>query len=232
MSEIISAAVLLILIMDPLGNLPIFMSVLKHTEPKRRRAIMIRELLIALLVMFIFLFAGEKILAFLNLRAETVSISGGIILFLIAIKMIFPSAEGSSSGLPAGEEPFIVPLAIPLVAGPTILATLMLLSHQYPNQMSHLVIALLIAWGGTFIILLQSSLFLRLLGEKGGKRAGTPHGADSGHDGNADVPGRDPGVDEGMTFSLSLWERASGRKGRILAGWRLRLTRPTTALVP
>ena len=143
MSEIISAAVLLILIMDPLGNLPIFMSVLKHTEPKRRRAIMIRELLIALLVMFIFLFAGEKILAFLNLRAETVSISGGIILFLIAIKMIFPSAEGSSSGLPAGEEPFIVPLAIPLVAGPTILATLMLLSHQYPNQMSHLVIALL-----------------------------------------------------------------------------------------
>jgi small neutral amino acid transporter SnatA (MarC family) len=113
-----------------LGNLPIFMSVLKHTEPKRRRAIMIRELLIALGVMFIFLFAGEKILAFLNLRAETVSISGGIILFLIAIKMIFPSAEGSSSGLPAGEEPFIVPLAIPLVAGPTILATLMLLSHQ------------------------------------------------------------------------------------------------------
>ncbi len=103
----------------------------------------------------------------LSLRAETVSISGGIILFLIAIKMIFPSASGNSSGLPAGEEPFIVPLAIPLVAGPTILATLMLLSHQYPNQMGHLVIALLLAWGGTFVILLQSSLFLRLLGEKG-----------------------------------------------------------------
>ena len=152
MNEIISAAVLLILIMDPLGNLPIFMSVLKHTEPKRRRAIMVRELLIALLVlMLVFLFAGENILAFLNLRAETVSISGGIILFLIAIKMIFPSASGNSSGLPAGEEPFIVPLAIPLVAGPTILATLMLLSHQYPNQMGHLVIALLLAWGGTFL---------------------------------------------------------------------------------
>ncbi len=98
MNEIISAAVLLILIMDPLGNLPIFMSVLKHTEPKRRRAIMVRELLIALLVMLVFLFAGEKILAFLSLRAETVSISGGIILFLIAIKMIFPSASGNSSG--------------------------------------------------------------------------------------------------------------------------------------
>ena len=95
MNEIISATVLLILIMDPLGNLPIFMSVLKHTEPKRRRAIMVRELLIALLVMLVFLFAGEKILAFLSLRAETVSISGGIILFLIAIKMIFPSASGN-----------------------------------------------------------------------------------------------------------------------------------------
>lgn len=144
MNEIISAAVLLILIMDPLGNLPIFMSVLKHTEPKRRRAIMVRVAYCSL-VMLVFLFAGEKILAFLSLRAETVSISGGIILFLIAIKMIFPSASGNSSGLPAGEEPFIVPLAIPLVAGPTILATLMLLSHQYPNQMGHLVIALLLA---------------------------------------------------------------------------------------
>ncbi|MTD37334.1 YhgN family NAAT transporter [Erwinia sp. CPCC 100877] len=167
MNEIISAAVLLILIMDPLGNLPIFMSVLKHTEPKRRRAIMIRELSIALLLMLIFLFAGENILGFLNLRAETVSISGGIILFLIAIRMIFPGQEGNASGLPAGEEPFIVPLAIPLLAGPTLLATLMLLSHQYPGQMGKLVIALLVAWGGTALILLQSSLFLRLLGEKG-----------------------------------------------------------------
>lgn len=167
MNEIITATVLLFLIMDPLGNLPIFMSILKHTEPKRRRAIMIRELLIALAIMLIFLFAGEKILSFLNLRAETVSISGGIILFLIAIKMIFPGNEGNATGLPAGEEPFIVPLAIPLVAGPSLLATLMLLSHQYPHQMGHLVVALMLAWGGTVAILLQSSLFLRLLGEKG-----------------------------------------------------------------
>lgn len=112
MTEMISATVLLFLIMDPLGNLPIFMSVLKHLEPRRRRVVLIRELLIALLLMLIFLFAGEKILAFLNLRTETVSISGGIILFLIAIKMIFPSQEGNSSGLSAGEEPFLVPLAI------------------------------------------------------------------------------------------------------------------------
>lgn len=167
MTEMISATVLLFLIMDPLGNLPIFMSVLKHLEPRRRRVVLIRELLIALLLMLIFLFAGEKILAFLNLRTETVSISGGIILFLIAIKMIFPSQEGNSSGLSAGEDPFLVPLAIPLVAGPSILAALMLLSHQYPHQLPHLVAALLIAWGLSAAILLMSNLFLRLLGSKG-----------------------------------------------------------------
>ncbi|MCP2230969.1 YhgN family NAAT transporter [Erwinia aphidicola] len=167
MTEMISATILLLLIMDPLGNLPIFMSVLKHLEPKRRRMVLMREMLIALLIMLLFLFAGEKILSFLNLRTETVSISGGIILFLIAIKMIFPGQESSSSGLSAGEEPFLVPLAIPLVAGPSLLATLMLLSHQYPHQMGHLVGALLIAWGATVAILLLSGLFLRLLGDKG-----------------------------------------------------------------
>ncbi|MFP9461035.1 YhgN family NAAT transporter [Pectobacterium brasiliense] len=167
MTEMISATVLLLLIMDPLGNLPIFMSVLKHLAPKRRRVVLIREMLIALGLMLIFLFAGERILAFLNLRTETVSISGGIVLFLIAIRMIFPSQEGNSSGLPAGEEPFLVPMAIPLVAGPSILAALMLLSHQYPNQLPHLTLALFIAWTISFIILLMSDVFLRLLGEKG-----------------------------------------------------------------
>ena len=133
MTEMIAATVLLFLIMDPLGNLPIFMSVLKHLEPKRRRVVLIRELLIALILMLIFLFAGEKILAFLNLRTETVSISGGIILFLIAIKMIFPTPESNVTGLSAGEEPFLVPLAIPLVAGPSILAAgsaLMVKEHR------------------------------------------------------------------------------------------------------
>ncbi len=167
MTEMISATILLLLIMDPLGNLPIFMSVLKHLEPKRRRVVVVREMLIALVIMLLFLFTGEKMLAFLNLRTETVSISGGIILFLIAIKMIFPSSENNNSGLSAGEEPFLVPLAIPLVAGPSLLATLMLLSHQYPHQMGHLVSALLIAWGVSAVILLLSGLFLRLLGDKG-----------------------------------------------------------------
>jgi len=152
--------------MDPLGNLPIFMTVLKHLEAKRQRIIIIREMVIALIVMLLFLFVGEKILIILNLKTETVSISGGIILFLIAIKMIFPSEE-NNNGVSSDEEPFLVPLAIPLVAGPSLLATLMLLSHQYLHDMSYLVLSLLIAWCFTMIILLLSGLFLKLFGAKG-----------------------------------------------------------------
>jgi multiple antibiotic resistance protein len=85
-----SAAVMLFLIMDPLGNLPIFMSVLKMIEPKRRRFILVRELLFALVILYVFLFSGQAVLDFLNVKQETVSIAGGIILFLIALKMIFP----------------------------------------------------------------------------------------------------------------------------------------------
>ncbi|MCU4136788.1 YhgN family NAAT transporter [Buchnera aphidicola (Sitobion miscanthi)] len=167
MTEIISTTILLILIMDPLGNLPIFMTILKHLEEKRRRIVVIREMIIALIIMLIFLFVGEKILIILNLKTETVSISGGIILFLIAIKMIFPSEDSKSNEVSSYEEPFLVPLAIPLVAGPSLLATLMLLSHQYLHHMSYLIGSLLIAWCFTVIILLSSGLFLKLFGSKG-----------------------------------------------------------------
>ncbi len=164
--EIISAAVMLFLIMDPLGNLPIFLSILKHIDKKRRRTVMIRELLIALFVMLLFLFLGEQILGFLNLKQEAVSIAGGIILFLIAIKMIFPS-EGGLTGLAVGEEPFIVPMAIPLLAGPSILAALLLLAHQNPDKMLEWSIALIIAWAVSAFILMFYEAFNRILGEKG-----------------------------------------------------------------
>lgn len=167
MTEIISTTILLILIMDPLGNLPIFMTILKHLEEKRRRIVVIREMIIALIIMLLFLFVGEKILIVLNLKTETVSISGGIILFLIAIKMIFPSEDNKNNEVSSYEEPFLVPLAIPLVAGPSLLATLMLLAHQYLHHISYLVGSLLIAWCVTVIILLLSGLFLKLFGSKG-----------------------------------------------------------------
>jgi multiple antibiotic resistance protein len=161
-----SAAVMLFLIMDPLGNLPIFSSILRHIEPKKRRRVLIRELVFALIIMMSFLFAGEAILNFLNLRTESVSIAGGIILFLIAIRMIFPQ-PGGVVGLAAGEEPFIVPMAIPLMAGPSVLAALILLAHTDSDRMLDWTIALLAAWGVSAVILLFYKVFTKVLGEKG-----------------------------------------------------------------
>ncbi|ENN9981869.1 YhgN family NAAT transporter [Vibrio vulnificus] len=164
--DILAAATMLFLIMDPLGNLPIVLSILKHIDAKRRRKVLIRELLFALLILMLFLFAGQSIMKFLQVEPETLSISGGIILFIIAIKMIFPSA-GSITGLAAGEEPFIVPMAIPMIAGPSVIAALLLLSSQHPNNLTDLSIAVLIAWFATFIILMFYSFFHRILGERG-----------------------------------------------------------------
>ncbi|MEC9259938.1 MAG: YhgN family NAAT transporter [Pseudomonadota bacterium] len=162
-----SAAVMLFLIMDPLGNLPIFMSVLKMIEPKRRRFILVRELLFALVILYVFLFSGQAVLDFLNVKQETVSIAGGIILFLIALKMIFPVKGASPIGLAAGEEPYIVPLAIPLIAGPSTLAALILLSNQSPDRMGDWALALGAAWIVSAAILLFSGVFHRILGERG-----------------------------------------------------------------
>ncbi|USS94028.1 YhgN family NAAT transporter [Buchnera aphidicola] len=166
MKKIISTTTLLILIMDPLGNLPIFIAILKNINSKRRRLILIREMLVALFIMVIFLFSGENILKLLNLKTETVSIAGGIILFFIAIKMIFPDKKKNNNPKLPQEEPFLVPLAIPLVAGPSVLATLMLLSHQNPQTINSLFLSLLISWIVTLIILLMSEIFLNFFGEK------------------------------------------------------------------
>ncbi|MED5525318.1 MAG: YhgN family NAAT transporter [Pseudomonadota bacterium] len=164
--DFFAAAVTLFLIMDPLGNMPVFISILKHLPPKRRRLILIRELCLALIIMLVFLFGGDTVLHFMGLKQESVSIAGGIILFLIAIKMIFPS-PGGLTGLAVGEEPFLVPMAIPLMAGPSILASLILMSNQVPNQLGLLTLALVGAWAVNAAILLCSEVLMKVLGERG-----------------------------------------------------------------
>lgn len=161
-----SAAITLILIMDPLGNLPVFMSVLKSIEPKRRKIVLARELLFSLIIMFTFLFSGQAVLDFLNVRQESVSIAGGIILFLIGLKMIFPQ-PGGITGLPSGQEPFIVPLAIPMIAGPSVLAALILLANQDHSRMLDWSMALGGAWLFSATILMLSGTIHRILGERG-----------------------------------------------------------------
>jgi multiple antibiotic resistance protein len=163
--KIFAAVMTLLLVMDPLGNVPIFLSVLKHVKPERRSRILVREVVIAYVVLLVFFFLGTYLLRLLSLQEETISIAGGIVLFLIALRMIFPPESGRLGETPEGE-PFIVPLAIPLTAGPSALATLLLLRSGRESTVN-LLMAVTIAWAVCATILLSSNLLYRLLKERG-----------------------------------------------------------------
>ena len=162
---ILSAALLLFLILDPLGNIPVFLSLLKPLAPRRQRVVLVRELLIALGVLMAFLWGGKYALELMHLRQESVAIAGGIVLFLIGIRMIFPRPEGLMGAVPDGE-PFIVPMAIPLVAGPSGMAAVMLMGSNEPDRLGEWSLALLLAWGATAAILMCSTLLYKLLGQR------------------------------------------------------------------
>ena len=162
---ILSAALLLFLILDPLGNIPVFLSLLKPLPAKRQRIVLRRELLIALAVLMAFLWGGKYALELMHLRQESVSIAGGIVLFLIGIRMIFPRPEGLMGAVPDGE-PFIVPMAIPLVAGPSGMAAVMLMGSNEPDRLGEWSLALLLAWGATAAILMSATLLYKLLGAR------------------------------------------------------------------
>lgn len=162
---ILSAALLLFLILDPLGNIPVFLSMLRRLEPRRQRIVLARELLIALGVLMLFLWAGKYALEVMHLRQESVSIAGGIVLFLIGIRMIFPPPEGLMGDIPGGE-PFIVPMAIPLVAGPSGMAAVMLMGSKEPDRLLDWSLALLLAWAATAAILFSATSLYRLLGSR------------------------------------------------------------------
>ena len=160
-----SAAILLFLVMDPLGNVPLFVTALERVAPERRTRVLVRELVIALVALLAFLFFGRAVVGLLGIREESISIAGGIVLFLISLRMLFPAPGGAAEG-PAGE-PFVVPLAIPLVAGPSALATLLLLAGQEGARPALLAGALVAAWVASAAILLASPLLHRALGERG-----------------------------------------------------------------
>lgn len=161
-----SAALLLFLVMDPLGNIPFFLATLKNVAPERRRKVIGRELSIALAVMVIFLFAGRYILNLLHISEPSLSIAGGIILFLIAVRMIFPIYKGALEEVEG--EPLIFPLAIPFIAGPSALATLLLITSREPERWPEWLAALLLAWLAAAVILYGAMDWLsRLMGPKG-----------------------------------------------------------------
>lgn len=166
---LLSAALLLFLVMDPFGNVPVFLSVLRPVDKGRRRWVIARELLIALVFLIVFLFGGEYLLAAIGLSESSVTVAGGIILFLIALRMVFPSPGGvfAEDAERASDAPLLVPLAVPLVAGPSALASVLFIMNQDPTRWLEWLGALLLAWGATGIVLLLAPNLSRLLGQRG-----------------------------------------------------------------
>jgi len=164
--EIASAIFTLTLVMDPLGNIPLFITALKNVEEGRKIKVITRELFIALLIMIFFLFFGKWIVRLLSLDITALSVAGGIVLFLIALSMIFPSQHGPISETPDGE-PFIVPLAIPLVAGPSVLTTILIFNMKDPGNLPTWFLIVFVSWVINVIILSFSSKLARFLGQRG-----------------------------------------------------------------
>ncbi len=161
-----SAFVLLVLVVDPFGNVPFFVAALKDVDPDRRRRVIVRELLIAYAVMVLFLFAGQPFLKILGISGPALTIAGGVILFLIALRMIFPR-RGQSAQEEIEGEPFIVPLAIPYVAGPSVLAVEMLLMSENPSNWPIWLVAVTAAWAVTSVVVFFGSQVAERLGPRG-----------------------------------------------------------------
>ncbi|HYA19218.1 MAG TPA: MarC family protein [Burkholderiales bacterium] len=162
----VSATILLLLVIDPFGNIPVFIAALANTESTRRFGIVMRECGIAYLVLLFFMFFGVWFMRLLQLTDAALGIAGGVILFLIALRMIFRHPEGIF-GDRIGGEPFIVPLAVPSVAGPSALATVLLLVSKQPSQVIEWVGALTLAIGISAVVLVLGERISKLVGERG-----------------------------------------------------------------
>ncbi|MES2705238.1 MAG: MarC family protein [Verrucomicrobiota bacterium] len=164
--DILSTSLTLLLVMDPLGNIPNFMAALRQVPEERRLRIIFRECLFALGILLAVLAGGRGFMAIFGLSAEALRISGGIMLFLIALRMIFPP-EGAEKSEGILEEPFIVPLATPLIAGPSLIATIMVLAGNPTISRPGVFASILAAWCVSTLILLSAPFFARVLGRRG-----------------------------------------------------------------
>jgi MarC family membrane protein len=159
-----SATILLVLITDPVGNIPVFANALKHVAPERRARVILREILIAFFLLLTFMFVGEGFLRVMNLSELSLQIGGGVILFLIALRMVFPPPDTLEAELL--EEPLIVPLAVPAIAGPSALATVLLLVSQQPERRLDWIAALCVTMVISAVVLVSAERIQRLIGSR------------------------------------------------------------------
>jgi MarC family membrane protein len=164
-AEFVSAVVLLALVTDPFGNVPLVNAMLAGVAPARRRLVILRECAIAFALLMAFMLGGHKFLEVMRLSETSLSIAGGVILFMIAIRMVFPGTGGALAGEPGGE-PFIVPLAIPFIAGPSALATVMLMATRDPARLGMWALAITVTMALVAVILVAGEKLQRWLGDR------------------------------------------------------------------
>ena len=160
----LSAFILLLLVLDPLGSLPVFIPIMRDVPAERRRWVAVREVGIAFGVLFAFMFFGDAFLRVMRLSERSLEVAGGVILLMVSIRMIFSHADGVY-GTPGGKEPFIFPLAIPLLAGPSAMATVLLLASRQPERVMAWVGALSCAMAVSGVVLLLCERIRKLLGD-------------------------------------------------------------------
>lgn len=164
-ASFVSAVLLLLLVCDPFGNIPIFISALREVPRERRRRIILRECVIAFVVLSVFVFVGQPFLRVLGLSEVSLQIGGAVVLMLVAIRMVFPTAEGVY-GQPPGGEPFIVPLAVPALAGPSALATVLLMVSRDPSRTAQWIAAIAIVMIVSAVVLAFAERIQQWLGER------------------------------------------------------------------
>lgn len=160
----VSALILLLLVLDPLGSLPVFIPIMATVPRERRRWVALREVAIAFAVLVAFMLLGEQFLAVMRLSERSLEVAGGVILLMVAIRMIF-SHEGGVYGTPEGREPLIFPLAVPLLAGPSAMATVLLLASRQPDKLMTWVAALTCAMLVSGAVLLLCERIRRWVGD-------------------------------------------------------------------
>jgi len=161
----LSALILLLLVLDPLGSLPIFIPIMRNVPKERRIKVALREVSIAFSVLLVFMFLGDSFLRLMHLSERSLEVAGGVILIIIAIRMIFSHAGDSAYGADMGREPLIFPLAVPLLAGPSAMATVLLLASRQPDRITEWIGALFTAMVVSFLALILADRIRKLLGD-------------------------------------------------------------------
>lgn len=162
---ILEIALMIFIIANPIGGIPIFVSLVKDFDFNRQKVILFREALFSLILAYLFLFLGEPFLRIIHIEDFAIRLSGGVIVFLISLQLIFPRHSETKSGKSLPQEPFLVPIATPLISGAGVFASIIIVAKQAP--VAHVALAIFLAWIPVFFFVMASAFFQKILGKRG-----------------------------------------------------------------